>query len=65
MSISAAIDQLSTFLGDRVSTSTAVRDMHGQNETYYPNTPPDAVVFPEGSVRILYAHPLVFLAWSG
>ena len=52
MSISAAIDQLSTFLGDRVSTSTAVRDMHGQNETYYPNTPPDAVVFPETTADI-------------
>ena len=52
MSIPAAINRLSTLLGDHVSTNAAVRDLHGQNETYFPLTPPDAVVFPETATDI-------------
>ena len=52
MSIPAAINRLSTLLGDHVSTNAAVRDLHGQNETYFPHTPPDAVVFPETAADI-------------
>ncbi|MGR3793152.1 FAD-binding oxidoreductase [Vannielia sp. SX4] len=51
MTIPAAITRLA-FLGDRLVTSGAVRDQHGQNETYYPDTPPDAVAFPETTEEV-------------
>jgi D-lactate dehydrogenase (cytochrome) len=35
--------------GDRCSTATAVREQHGRDESTYPATPPDAVVFCESS----------------
>ncbi|MEL6598548.1 MAG: FAD-linked oxidase C-terminal domain-containing protein [Pseudomonadota bacterium] len=47
MSIEAAIERLRNSLGDRVSTGASVRDLHGQNESYFPVTLPDAVVFPD------------------
>ncbi|WP_305972580.1 MULTISPECIES: FAD-binding oxidoreductase [unclassified Mameliella] len=47
MSNDTAIARLQELLGDRLSTSQAERTLHGQNETYYPNTPPDAVAYPE------------------
>lgn len=47
MTIAGAISQLAGLLGDRLVTSGPVLDQHGQNETYYPLTPPDAVAFPE------------------
>jgi D-lactate dehydrogenase (cytochrome) len=46
MSIATAINALKTALGDKISTSQADLTLHGQNETYYPNTPPDAVAYP-------------------
>lgn len=52
MSIETAIDRLRALLGDRLSTAQAMRDQHGQNETYYPNTPPDAVAFPETTEEV-------------
>ena len=39
------IQDLKALLGDRLSTSPAVRDQHGQAESYHPNVPPDAVAF--------------------
>jgi D-lactate dehydrogenase (cytochrome) len=39
------IPDLRALLGDRLSTSAAVRDQHGQAEAYHPSYPPDAVVF--------------------
>lgn len=47
MTIAGAISQLAGLLGDRLVTTGPVLDQHGQNETYYPLTPPDAVAFPE------------------
>ncbi|WP_421906883.1 FAD-binding oxidoreductase [Mameliella sp.] len=47
MSNDTAIARLQELLGDRLSTSQAERTLHGQNETYYPNTPPEAVAYPE------------------
>ncbi len=35
--------------GDRCSTAAAVRDQHGRDESPYPLTPPDAVVFCEST----------------
>ncbi|MCB1332624.1 MAG: FAD-binding protein [Roseivivax sp.] len=50
--IAPAIDALRALLGDRLSTAAAVRDQHGQNETYFPPTPPDAVAFPETTEEV-------------
>lgn len=47
-----AIERLRALLGDRLSTAAAVRDHHGQNESYYPVTPPDAVAFPETTAEV-------------
>jgi len=43
----ALLDALRAMLGDRVSTTAAVRDHHGTDISSYPVTPPDAVVFPQ------------------
>jgi len=43
--IAAAITEIKAFLGDRLNTTQAMRDLHGQNETYFTPTPPDAVAF--------------------
>ncbi|CUH75984.1 FAD-binding oxidoreductase [Tropicibacter naphthalenivorans] len=48
----AAIAELHSLLGDRLVTSDAERTLHGQNETYYPNTPPDAVAYPETTQEV-------------
>jgi len=44
-----ALSQLRDLLGDRLSTSTADRALHGQNETWYPETLPDAVAYPQST----------------
>jgi D-lactate dehydrogenase (cytochrome) len=41
----SVLAELKTLLGDRVSTSTAVREHHGKDESYFPYAPPDVVVF--------------------
>ena len=41
----SVVAELKTLLGDRVSTSAAVREHHGKDESYFPYAPPDAVVF--------------------
>jgi len=40
-----AIAELRALLGDRLSTSGAVREHHGKDESYHPVVPPDAVAF--------------------
>ena len=49
----SVVAELHALLGDRVSTSPAVREHHGKDESYFPYAPPDAVVFPHstGEVR--------------
>jgi D-lactate dehydrogenase (cytochrome) len=42
----SVLAELKALLGDRVSTSAAVREHHGKDESYFPYAPPDAVVFP-------------------
>jgi len=37
--------ELKALLGDRVSTSAAVREHHGKDESYFPYALPDAVVY--------------------
>ena len=39
------VSELKALLGERVSTSAAVREHHGKDESYFPYAPPDAVVF--------------------
>src|SRR5437868_10056893 len=41
----SALAELRALLGERVSTSAAVREHHGKDESYFPHAPPDAVVF--------------------
>src|SRR4029078_12596944 len=63
----AAIAALNAAFGNRVVTSQAVREQHGNTVTWIENQPPDAVVFPQSSadvqqvVRICAQHnmPLV------
>ncbi|WP_121631674.1 FAD-binding oxidoreductase [Tropicibacter alexandrii] len=52
MAHDAAIAELRALLGDRLSTTDAERTLHGQNETYYPNTPPDAVAWPDTTEEV-------------
>jgi D-lactate dehydrogenase (cytochrome) len=42
---SAALEELKALLGERVSTSAAVREHHGKDESYFPYAPPDVVVY--------------------
>ena len=40
-----AVEALRALLGERLSTAAAVRERHGQDESYHPGHPPDAVAF--------------------
>jgi D-lactate dehydrogenase (cytochrome) len=48
----SALAELKALLGDRVTTSAAVREHHGKDESYFPYAPPDAVVFPESTEEV-------------
>lgn len=50
--LATALDRLRTLLGDRLTTSPAVRERHGKDETYHPAAPPDAVVFPRSTEEV-------------
>ncbi|KRS19012.1 2-hydroxy-acid oxidase [Roseovarius indicus] len=50
--IETALPELQALLGERLVTSEADRALHGQNETYYPVTPPDAVAYPENTEEV-------------
>ena len=39
------LDELRSIVGDRLTTSAAVREQHGRDESYHAPEPPDAVVF--------------------
>jgi len=70
MTIETAIDNLRTLLGDRLTTLDAILDQHGQNEAYYPVTPPDAVAFPESTnevseiIKICASHACPVIAFG-
>ena len=65
-----AIDELKALLGDRVSTSTGVRDHHGKDESWHHPHRPDAVVFPNTTeevadvVRICARHDTPVIAYG-
>src|SRR4051812_41595491 len=48
----AMIDALRARFGDRCSTAAAVREQHGRDESPFPVTPPDAVVFCESTEEV-------------
>src|ERR1043166_2372292 len=60
--IEAAVRTLTQKFGNRVVTSQAVREQHGNTTTWVANEPPDAVVFAQSAadvqdvVRICAAH---------
>src|SRR5262245_63774485 len=57
-----AIAELAAAFGNRVVTSAAVREQHGNTTTWIENQPPDAVAFPQSAgdvqeiVRICARH---------
>jgi D-lactate dehydrogenase (cytochrome) len=48
----SVLTELKALLGDRVSTSAAVREHHGKDESYFPYALPDAVVFPKTTEEV-------------
>jgi len=68
--VSAAIAALAAAFGNRVVTSQAVRQQHGNTVTWIPNQPPDAVVYPQSTedvqqiVRICAEHGLPIIAFG-
>ena len=49
---SATVHALQARFGERVSTSPAVREHHGKDESYFPYAPPDAVVFVQSTAEV-------------
>ncbi len=68
--IRLAIEQAKALLGDRLSTSQAVRDQHARGEDYFPAAPPDAVAYVETTeevaavVKICAEHKVPVIAWG-
>ncbi len=52
MSIDAAIEGLSTLLGNRLSRSKSDLEAHAQSETHFRAPPPDAVVYPQTAEEV-------------
>src|SRR5947209_11335971 len=50
--IQAAIGALAAKFGNRLVTSQAVREQHGNILTWIENQPPDAVVFPQSAEEV-------------
>ena len=53
--IDGLVSELSVRLGERVTTVRAIRDRHGQDESYHEPHPPDAVVFPHSTDEVVEA----------
>ena len=49
----AMLKALQAHFGDRCSTATAVCEQHGRDESAYPVTPPEVVVFCEGTADVV------------
>jgi len=48
----AVIEQLRARFGERITTSAAVREQHGKDESYHAPAPPDAVVFAQSTAEV-------------
>ncbi|MGA8052210.1 MAG: FAD-linked oxidase C-terminal domain-containing protein [Burkholderiales bacterium] len=46
------LQELRALLGDRVTTSSGIREHHGKDESYFPYAAPDAVVFPHTTEEV-------------
>jgi len=70
MTIQAAIGELTSLLGHRLSCSKSELDHHGSSETHFPLTPPDAVAYPESTeevaalMRICATHRCPVVGWG-
>ena len=68
--ISDAIDTLKALLGDRLNQSISDRNLHGQSESHFATTPPDAVVYPTSTdevraiVEICHQHNCPIIGWG-
>jgi len=68
--VEAVIRALAAAFGNRLVTSLAVRQQHGNTFTWIPNQPPDAVVFPKSAaevqqiVGICVAHRVPIIAFG-
>jgi len=68
--VQTAIDELRALLGERVSTSSGVRDHHSKDESWHHPHRPDAVVFPDTTeevsqiVRICARHRTPVVAYG-
>src|ERR687890_2576197 len=68
--IETAVRALTARFGNRVVTSQAVRQQHGNTVTWIANQPPDAVVFPQSTedvqdiVRICAGHRVPIIAFG-
>jgi D-lactate dehydrogenase (cytochrome) len=68
--IAAAVAQLAARFGNRLVTSSAVREQHANTTTWVANEPPDAVVFPQTTedvqqiVRICASHHVPVIAFG-
>jgi len=47
-----AVAEIRQLLGDRLSTSAAVREQHGKDQTWNPGAPPDAVAFARSTEEV-------------
>lgn len=68
--IQLAIERVKELLGDRLSTSQAVRDQHSRGEDYFTPAPPDAVAYAQTTeevaavVKICAEHKVPVIAWG-
>ncbi|SNR26633.1 FAD-binding oxidoreductase [Puniceibacterium sediminis] len=65
-----ALSALGSFLGQRLSTSKSDLDLHGQSESYFSLSPPDAVAYPQNTgevqkiMRICAEHDMPVIGWG-
>jgi D-lactate dehydrogenase (cytochrome) len=70
MTITAALSELSSFLGNRLVRSKSDLLAHGQSETHFAPAPPDAVAYPDNTdevarlVTICAAHACPVIGWG-
>jgi D-lactate dehydrogenase (cytochrome) len=68
--VESVVRALAAQFGNRLVTSTAVREQHANTTTWVANEPPDAVVFPQSTadvqqiVRICAAHRVPMIAFG-
>ena len=55
----AMLEALRAHFGERCSTALVVREQHGRDESPFPVTPPEAVVFCESTDDVVIAVALV------